>query len=69
MLLYAEADSELKETLPIEALKQVVYFIIKSSPTLCKHKMGICACVTFRTYIWSLYLIPNLGSNLKGVYL
>jgi hypothetical protein len=33
MLLYAAAVSELKQTLPIEAVKQVVYFIIKNSPT------------------------------------
>jgi hypothetical protein len=34
MLFYTEADSEFKETLPIETVKQVVYFIIKNSPTL-----------------------------------
>ena len=48
MLLYAAADSELKQILPIEAVKQVVYFITKNSPTLLKLTIGISACVTFR---------------------
>jgi hypothetical protein len=34
MLLYAAGDSEVKQTLPVEAVKQVVYFIVKNSPTL-----------------------------------
>jgi hypothetical protein len=34
MLLYAAADPELKQILPTEAVKQVIYFIVKNSPTL-----------------------------------
>jgi len=75
----SEDNWVLKETFPLEAVRQVddcfITFVkhvadcsIMTVHALCKHKNGIRLPIqldmTRKTYFWSLYLIQHLGRNL-----